>query len=119
MVGAAVESMSALRKSFIIEPMSWSRHFDNDIPPHLIAILVVCSGGHPSTVQHNIHDDGSVVAPEGYPPSMHCGTCNESFPLMLTGWTPTVPANCPQCSRGMDVSDGALCCVCASVSRPG
>jgi hypothetical protein len=102
--------MEVLTKSRKIRPLTWSRHFDNDIPPHHLCTIVVCSKGHPSSVQHIIDDRGNALAPGGQSPSMHCGRCGENLPLLLADWTPTKPANCSRCTRGMDASDADPCC---------
>lgn len=76
--------MSTLRKSARREPLTWWRY---DV---FGSVRVVCTEGHASLLQHQIMPDGSLVAPQGQLPSLHCGHdgCDESLPLKLEDWTP-------------------------------
>jgi hypothetical protein len=72
------------------EPLTWRWHnrayWRGDVPDPWGTASVTCSQGHRSQVQHVIQVDGGLIAPPGCAPSMHCGHCNESLPLMLDGW---------------------------------
>lgn len=72
--------MDSLRKGAIHRnPGTWFRSRGR--------VIAVCSQGHPSQIMHNIEADGRLVAPAGVASSCHCGTCNETLPLRLDGWT--------------------------------
>ena len=72
-------------------------------------LVVTCSKGHRSTVQHAVHADGSLHAPPGEKSSMHCGTCNESLPLHLADWPSSETWNGPRVEKLPPVTTCTRC----------
>lgn len=72
--------LAGLRRSGVrSEPLTWRRVADG--------VLVVCSLGHNSRLQHQVDASGNIFAPPGISPSLHCGTCNELFNIVrLDDW---------------------------------
>lgn len=119
-----------IRRSDKTEPMTWHR-------TNLGTVVVVCSSGHRSWVQHVVEPDGSLRAPTGASPSAHCGHCNENLPLRLDGWTDgrfdwrdakpadVEPVKCDKCGKmqrfglsGMTVCGlGTVCGECFDAIR--